>query len=63
MKLKELMWDNPKDLAHYVILYSILLASWVPVMNYFQSQVVPTALVGFIIFMVSDKLLHKLLRV
>jgi len=56
---------DPKELAfdllHYAILFAFLLLSWVPAMNYFNGDVLPTALLIFTIFVVIDKTMHYLM--
>jgi hypothetical protein len=51
------------DAAHYVLVYGALLISWVPLMNHFNGDVAYTAAAGLVVFVVADKIAHKLLKV
>jgi hypothetical protein len=54
---------DTNDLLHYVAVYGVILAAWVPVMNYFNANVGLTALAVFGIFIAADKIAHSILRV
>jgi hypothetical protein len=51
------------DLLHYVIVYGVLLAAWIPLMDFFGGNVAYTAVAGFAVFIVADKMAHKALGV
>ena len=52
-----------RDLMHYLFVFSILLGTWVPVMNFFHSDLMFTAATVFVLFIASDKLAHYVLKV
>ena len=47
------------ELLHYIVVYAVLAGSWTSIMNYFKGDVVPTAITGFIVFVVADILAHR----
>jgi hypothetical protein len=49
------------ELLHYVVVYGVLLLSWVPVMDYFKQELIPTALTVGVIFILADQLAHKII--
>lgn len=54
---------NQNDFLHYVGVYAVLLAYWVPGMDFFAGNVYYTAAGGFILFIITDKFAHKFLGV
>ena len=60
MKLKlDKKWG--KELLHYIVVFGILAGSWTHIMEYFGGEIIPTVITGFVVFVVSDQLAHKLL--
>jgi hypothetical protein len=49
-----------RDALHYAAVYGVLLYSWIPVMNYFKGDIYMTAFVGAWIFIITDKVAHKI---
>lgn len=49
------------EMFHYVLLAFVLLASWIPLMNYWQGDLVRTAGAWFLVLFFADQLLHKYL--
>jgi hypothetical protein len=50
-----------KDLLHYGVVYGSLLLTWVPLMTYFKNDVTYTAVGGLIVFVVADKIAHRVI--
>lgn len=48
-----------KELLHYVVVYGALLASWVPLMDYFGGNVNYTAGAGLAVFIAADLVAHR----
>lgn len=48
-----------KEILHYVVVYGALLATWVPMMGFFDNNVYLTSIFGFFIFVGADQLAHK----
>jgi hypothetical protein len=51
------------DILHYIVVYGVILLAWVPVMDYWGGEVGPTAATVFVLFVVADKMAHKLFRI
>ncbi len=49
------------ELTHYVVVFAVILASWIPLMNYFQNDVGKTALSALVVFIIADQLAHKII--
>lgn len=47
------------ELLHYVVVYGVLVASWLPIMNYFKDDINLTVATGLVVFIVADQLAHK----
>ena len=47
-----------KDLAHYALVYGVLLAVWLPVMNATGNDLPRTAVTVGVIFVLVDKFAH-----
>ena len=58
------MFDDKRvrELTHYIVVYAVLLAVWVPLMDYFVGDVTKTAAGGFLIFILTDKVLHWIFK-
>lgn len=54
---------NNKDILHYMIVYGVLVFSWVPMMNFFNNEVSLTAFGGLLLFYATDKVAHYTLKV
>lgn len=48
-----------KELVHYLVVYGVLLVSWVSLMDYFKGNVTSTAIAGLVVFIITDMLAHK----
>ena len=53
---------NMKEAVYFLVVYGVILASWVPMMDYFKASVVPTAAVGLVIFVGTSKLMQKIMN-
>lgn len=62
--LKEI-WRNRKvrDYLHYLMVYALVLLSWWAGMTFWwHSDIFPTALMTFVVFVIGDKLAHKIFK-
>jgi len=47
------------ELLHYIVVYAVILAAWIPLMEFFADNVFYTAFTVFIIFIAADQLMHR----
>lgn len=55
--------ENQRLVLHYVLVYAVLLGTWVPMMGFFGGNIYLTSIFGFFIFVGADMLAHKILKV
>lgn len=46
------------SLIHYLIVFLVLWLSWIPIMNYFSNNLLLTSITAFLVFVISDQLVH-----
>lgn len=57
----EMFIMNIPEILHYAVVYAILAITWVPLMNFFQSNLVYTSLSSFLLFVFVDQLAHLII--
>ena len=53
---------NIPEFAHYIVGGLLLLAAWVPLMNYFQNDVFLTSTAWLVWYILIDQILHVVLK-
>lgn len=53
---------NIPELAHYVVGAVLLLAAWVPLMEYFHNDVTMTAIAWLLWYIAIDQILHVVIK-
>lgn len=62
MKYDWILPKSKEDALHYVFVFSVLALVWVPIMTFFQNNLMATLLIVFLIFYVTDKVAHRGLK-
>lgn len=60
--MRDFMKINYPELTHYVVGGAILLAIWVPLMNFFHGNITSTGLAWILSYIVVDQILHVVIK-